>query len=385
MDNQQRELTKLIKGHVEGTLTEAEQQRLAELVRQDTQARKLLEAFEDNEVLTAKLARLDGFRQRADWETILSRYRRKRVGRWATGLGVAATLTIFLLAGWWLVNTPTESGVVADARYGHKNDVLPGGQKAVLTLADGSTMALGDAPLHQQLTDGVALDIGEGAITYKNTEKQADALVYHQLDVPVGGVYELTLADGTRVWVNSNATLRFPVTFAAHERRVSVVGEAFFEVAKDKERPFIVQSKGLEIVAVGTAFNVNSHRKDGSVKAILTEGKIRVSNGQQTQELLPGTGVVATAAGRMDVAPVDIEEALAWKEGYFYFNRKTMGDILDELVRWYGIEVTVKRALPDKQFVGGIKRSETLAPVCALLAEMSGRKFAIDGKKLIVY
>jgi len=384
MDNHQLELTKLIKGHVEGTLTEAEQQRLAELVQQDTQARELLDAFEDKEALTAKLARLDGFVQRADWENIVMRSRRKRTGRWTMGLGAAATLAMFLLAGWWLVNPPTESGVVADTRYGHKNDVLTGGQKAVLTLADGSTMALGDTPLHQQLKDGVALDIAAGAITYEKAETPADELVYHQLDVPVGGVYELTLADGTRVWVNSNATLRFPITFAAHERRVSVAGEAFFEVAKDQNRPFIVEAKDLEIEALGTAFNVNSHRKDGSVKAILTEGKIRVSNGQQTKELLPGTGVVATA-GHMDVSPVDVEEALAWKEGYFYFNQKTMDDILDELARWYGIEVSVKRDLPDKRFVGGIKRSETLAPVCALLTEMSGRKFAIDGKKLIVY
>ncbi|MFB2119701.1 FecR family protein [Parapedobacter sp. 2B3] len=384
MDDQQLELTRLIKGHLEGTLTQAEQQRLAERVQQDAQARELLETFEDNGTLTAKLARLDGFAQRADWETVLARRRRKRLRSWTAGFGAAATLVMFLLAGWWLVDAPTESGVVADVRYGHKNDVLPGGQKAVLTLADGTTLALGDAPLHQQLADGVALDIGAGAITYRKTEVPTEELVYHQLDVPVGGVYELTLADGTRVWVNSNATLRFPVAFAAHERRVSVVGEAFFEVAKDKERPFIVEAKDLEIEALGTAFNVNSHRKDGSVKAILTEGKIRVSNGQQTKELLAGTGVVA-AAGHMDVSPVEIEEALAWKDGYFYFNQKTMDEILDELARWYGVDVSVKKTLPDKRFVGGIKRSETLAPVCALLAEMSGREFSIDGKKLIVY
>src|SRR5690606_17654614 len=122
-------------------------------------------------------------------------------------------------------------------------------------------------------------------------------------------------------------------------------------------RPFIVEAKDLEIEALGTAFNVNSHRKDGSVKAILTEGKIRVSNGQQSKELLPGTGVVA-AVERMDVSPVDIEEALAWKEGYFYFNQKTMDEILDELARWYGIEVSVKKELPENRYIGGIKRSE---------------------------
>lgn len=384
MDDQQLELTRLIKGYVDGTLSELERQRLATLVSQHTQARDLLDAFQDTVTLTAKLERLDSFQQHADWKAVIAKQRRKRVWRWTAGLGTAATIGAFLLMGWWLVNAPVEPGVVADARYGYKNDVLPGGQKAVLTLADGSTMSLGDAPLHQQLTDGVALDIGAGAIIYKKTEAAAEELLYHQLDVPVGGMYELTLADGTRVWINSNATLRFPVAFAAHERRVSVLGEAFFEVAKDRGRPFIVEAKDLEIEALGTAFNVNSHRKDGSVKAILTEGKIRVSNGQQTKELLPGTGVVA-AVGRMDVSPVDIEEALAWKEGYFYFNQKTMDEILDELARWYGIEVSVKKELPENRYIGGIKRSETLAPVCALLTEMSGREFSIDGKKLIIY
>ena len=384
MDDQQLELTRLIKGHIDGTLTDAERRHLITLVDQDTQARELFDAFQDTDALAARLARLDRFQQRADWEAVTARQLRRLTRRWTAGLGAAATIGMFLLMGWWLINAPTEPGVVADTKYGHKNDVLPGKQQALLTLADGSTMALGNAPAHRELKDGVALDIGTGAIAYKNTEKQAESLVYHQLDVPVGGVYELTLADGTRVWVNSNATLRFPVTFAAHERRVSVVGEAFFEVAKDKERPFIVEAKNLEIVALGTAFNVNSHRKDGSVKTILTEGKIRVSNGQIIKDLLPGMGVVA-AAGRMEVVAVDVEEALAWKEGYFYFNQKTMDEILDELARWYGVDVSVKKPLPDKQYVGGIKRSETLAPVCALLTEMSGRKFSIDGKKLIVY
>lgn len=105
----------------------------------------------------------------------------------------------------------------------------------------------------------------------------------------------------------------------------------------------------------------------------------------ETQELLSGTCVVATAVGRIDVSPVDMDEALTWKDGYSYFNQKTMDDILDEQALWFGVEVRVKRILPDKQYVGGIKRSETLAPVGALLAEMSGRKFTIAEKKLIVY
>lgn len=382
MDDQQLELTRLIKGHVRGTLTEAEQRHLTTLAHQNPQVRELLDAFQDPDALNAELARLNAFQQHADWHTILARRQRKLTRRWAIGLGTAATIGVFLLIGLWLSYT-IDFGMVADPNYSQGNDVLPGEQKATLTLADGSMIALSNTTAHQQIKDGALLDIGEGSVTYKNNEPPASALVYHQLDVPIGGVYELTLVDGTRVWINSSATLRFPVAFASHERRVTVVGEAFFEVAEDKERPFIVQAKNLEIEALGTAFNVNSHRKDGSVKAILTTGKIRVSDGQHSEVMLPGTGVVLSNSG-MDIATADIEEALAWKEGYFYFNQKSMEEILAEMARWYDVDVHIKNPLADKKYVGGIKRSSTLAAVCKLLTELSGNEFSIEGKKMIV-
>jgi len=385
MDVQQYELTKLIECYVNGTLTEAEQYRLTVLAGQDAQVRQLLEAFQTPDVLTSGLERLDEYQQRANWDKVLEKQQRRcRNKRFALGIRTAAAIGAFLLLGWWLIDHSTEPGVIADTKYGHRNDVLPGESKAILTLADGSTLTLGGLSDVQETEAGVTLNIKDGALTYASTELKASEPVYHQLDVPVGGVYELTLVDGTRVWVNSEASLRFPILFPADERRVSIEGEAFFEVAQDERRPFVVDVKGLEIRALGTAFNVNSHRKDGSVKTILTEGKIRVSNGSRSEELLPGTAVVVSGED-MEVSIVDPEEALAWKDGYFYFNQKTINEILDELARWYGIEVSVTKPLTDKRYIGGIKRSSTLAAVCALLSEMSGRQFSIKGKRLTVH
>lgn len=385
MDSRQHDLTRLIAGHLQGTLTPDEENRLQARLAADDHARELLAGFLDPEALAGGLARLDDFQRTAEWQTVLAKRaqrRRNRYWRWA--VGTAATLALTVMAGWWVLQSKGTAGVIDDHRYGQQNDVLPGGQKATLTLADGSRLDLAQATAGARVDGEASFVVSRGALDYAHGNGAAQHAKNHLLDVPIGGVYELTLADGTHVWVNSDSRLEFPTTFANDERRVSVVGEAFFEIAKDPFRPFVVQTTGMEIEALGTAFNVNTHRKAGSAKAILTEGRIRVSNGTHREELTPGQSVVSTSGG-LAIARVDIEEALAWKEGYFYFNNKSIAEIVDELALWYGLEVDMQLPSSRKEYVGGIKRSSTLAAVCALLHDLSGNQFRIAGKKLLVH
>ncbi len=385
MDTTQQDLTRLIAGHLQGTLTPEESDRLQRYIETDDRARGLLESFRDPAFVASGLTRLADFQHAADWDAVLARRgRRRRGAHWRWAIGTAATLALAVMIGWWMFQGPRRDGVIDDHRYGQQNDVLPGGRKATLTLADGSALELGHVAEGERMDGDASFVVSQGGLDYTGGNESARHVANHRLQVPVGGTYALTLADGTRVWVNSDSWLEFPTAFAANQRRVSMVGEAFFEIAEDAARPFVVQTTGMEIEALGTAFNVNTHLKAGSAKAILTEGKIRVSDGTDIRELTPGHSAVSTPGG-LAVAPVDIEEALAWKDGYFYFNDKSMAEIVDELARWYGVTVDMQVPPSTKTYVGGIKRSSTLAAVCALLADVSDKQFTIAGKELVVH
>lgn len=385
MDPIQFELARLIAGYVQGTLSEADEARLNALAARDPSVRDLMDIYDDDGMIADRLTELAQIPRAADWEQILQKYSRRRAKRYRFNwMGMAAAALIFVLLGWWAIKPAGDPGIIQDKAYGQKNDVLPGGNKALLTLTDGQQLILEGQ--HKQITDGAAvMDLKGGVLAYRHRNREASQANQqpHQLIVPKGGTYTLVLEDGTKVWINANSTLKFPATFDHHERRVHVNGEAYFEVAKDAARPFIVEAAHLEIEAVGTAFNVNSYRSPGYVKAILTEGKIKVDNGRQQRIMTAGNAVEASAAD-MKVSAADLEEALAWRDGYFYFDRKAMGEILDEVARWYDVELTIKTNIDDKKYIGGIKRSATLGGVCALLTDLSGLQFEIQGREVTV-
>ncbi len=384
MDKDHMELARLVLAHVKGTLNEADAALLKAWASREPFVRELLREYEDDGVTAEKLVALDAIPQAADWETVLSKSRlrrRKTMLRIWTGMAAA----VLVLAGVaWLMTWPTvDETTIADTRYGHKNDVLPGGDKAVLTLSNGKKVVLTDRESGQLEDASSTIDLQAGRLVYHDGASRTHEMVKHQVAVPVGGTYQLVLSDGTNVWVNADSELDFPTVFAAHERRVRIRGEAYFEVAKDAKRPFIVEIGKLEITALGTSFNVNSHARSEQVKTILTEGKINVSNGKREQLLQPGYALVSHADD-MRVEVADLEEALAWKEGYFYFNHKNLEEILDEVARWYGVEVVSNQAWDSKKYIGSIKRSATLGGVCAMLSDLSSKHFSIEGKKLII-
>ncbi|WP_257669903.1 FecR domain-containing protein [Parapedobacter tibetensis] len=385
MDNTYLELARLISEYVQGTLSEADEAELNDWALRDPFVRQLMETYSDDRTVDEGLSALAQIPKAADWGHILQKYheRRSRKNRFKW-IGLAAAVLVFAVLGWWAIQSVQQTGIIQDKVYGHKNDVLPGNQKAILTLSDGKRVVLAEEQQEQMVDASAVIKIQDGALTYQHDDARgSQTSVSHQLFVPKGGTYKLVLDDGTKVWVNANSTLDFPATFDSHERRIRMDGEAYFEVAKDSKRPFIVETDHLEVEALGTAFNINSHRKKGYVKTILTEGKIKVSNDNEQRIVLSGTEVVSSAQS-MRVSAADLEEALAWRDGYFYFNKKTLREILDEVARWYDVELVVKANIGDKKYIGGIKRSATLGGVCALLQDLSGTQFDIQGRKLIV-
>lgn len=385
-NNDHTELVQLIAKYAQGILTAAEEERLRRWAADDELVSQLMDSYApDNPAVARRMVGLESIPKSRDWEEIKRRYRarRRQLRSWVMASGAAAAVLVALVT-WFFMPPIRSDGVVADHVYGHVNDISPGGSRATLTLSDGKQVDLGKNAttlLHDQ---SVTINLKEDLLAYNEDEAASlptDA--YHQLSVPVRGTYHLILADGTQVWLNAASKLRFPVSFNGMDREVILEGEAYFDVAKNQGKSFTVVVNGSRIEALGTAFNVNGRSPGNAVKTILTEGKIRVSSDAGERVITPGYAVISNAKG-MQVLPADVEEALAWKDGYFYFNKGQMPEILQEIARWYGVEIDDSVAWGDKRYIGGIKRTVTLGAVCELLARLTGREYIIAGKKLTV-
>ncbi|HAF33615.1 MAG TPA: iron dicitrate transport regulator FecR [Sphingobacterium sp.] len=270
--------------------------------------------------------------------------------------------------------------------------VKPGGNSATLRLANGTLLEL------DKQASGIVM--GE-SITYENGKSIAAAALDKQgmaadpskvvleLATPLGGIYQVTLPDGTKVWLNAGSSLKYPMSFAKNERRVRLEGEAFFEVTKDSARPFKVLSKGQEIEVLGTAFNVNSYPDNTVIKTTLVNGKVKLSNHKRYSEaiyLLPGQQSTNTNNGKIQLANVDTAPFTAWKEGLFYFDETPLSDALQQIGRWYNVEVKYKGEVPQTHFYGRIKRSKPLRDVLDVLEE-GGLRFELSksDEKNILY
>ncbi len=283
------------------------------------------------------------------------------------------------------------------SRYGEKerlavvaiqeNDVLPGGNKASLILADGSVVNLSEAGNGQVATQsGIAISkIADGELAYEGrAESPEHAPVQHNtLSVPKGGQFKITLPDGTRAWLNAASTLRFPTQFETDERRVILTGEGYFEVSEDRRRPFFVASGHQVVQVVGTHFNVKAYEGEEETRTTLLEGSVYITRPEKPEKpvrLLPGQQAITAAEGIRTVS-VDAEQAVAWKNGLFNFQDANLKDVMHQLERWYDVEVDYT-GMPDIEFVGTVPRTAKLSSVLKALELTSNIEFRIDGKKI---
>ncbi len=286
-----------------------------------------------------------------------------------------------------------------------ENDVAPGGNKAILTLADGTVVSLDDAK-DGKIAEATGINIrktADGQVVYEtSTANDAGALAkeqtlikYNQISTPRGGQYQVILPDGTKVWLNAASSLRYPIQFAAQERHVELTGEAYFEVNKqqsvDGNRiPFIVSTPSQTVEVLGTHFNINSYEDESAVKTTLIEGSVRVSPKTQGMTRTINDGILLKPdqqaeliGNELQVKKVNTEEIIAWKNGYFSFDHADLETVMRQLSRWYDVDVVYAGEIPGGTYSGKVYRDMTISKVLEVLA-YAQIDFKIEGKKMII-
>ena len=299
----------------------------------------------------------------------------------------ASVIALILLTTFLFVGKNGTNGIVkANVNEHHfKDDVSPGGDKATLILADGSTIVLDDAQNGTLAQQGNSKVIKfDGKLSYNLTNKNTKEVVYNTISTPKGGQYQLELSDGSLVWLNATSSIHFPTSFVKKERRVEIKGEAYFEIAENRDKPFIVTVNNAEVQVLGTHFNINAYNDEDDVKTTLLEGAVKFVNGANINILKPGQQSQLTKNGSVNVvSDVDVDEVIAWKNGLFDFENAGIETVMRQLSRWYDVEIEYN-GKTDDLFIAEMRRNIKLSDVLKAL-ELTGKvRFEIQGKKIIV-
>lgn len=265
-------------------------------------------------------------------------------------------------------------------------EIEPGRSRAVLILSSGETVGLDGEGRRLTEVNGVAIVVdSSGKVNYTGRDAGGTEVLYNTVVTPRGGEYSVVLSDGTRVWLNAESELRYPVAFGQGRRTVELKGEAYFEVAKDARAPFLVMAGRAEVKVYGTGFNVNCYRSD-RVETVLVEGSVGMSQGGGEVKLRPGQmGCTSLASDRITVEDVDVSSYVAWKEGYFAFENESLEDIMESLVRWYDIEVFYARDdAREERLYGHMKRYRDIGSLLHYFEQISDLRFEVKGNTVTV-
>lgn len=307
---------------------------------------------------------------------------------WAK-IAAAACIVLAMAMGGYSLTKKLQPKQMAQSQL--KDDVAPGGNKAVLTLANGQTIILDSTHTGQLANQGSSkvTKVNNGLIAYKTGTSAGSApaaLQYNTLTVPRGGQYQLILPDGTKVWLNAASSIRFPATFTGKERRVFITGEVYMEVAKEMNRPFIVVTRHSDITVLGTHFNVMAYDNEPGVNTTLLEGSVKISlpGVKQSIVIRPGEEAsVNNTSSEIAVKKVDADNAVAWIHGLLSLNDCTVQEFMDKLSRWYNVDIQYAGKVPVKKFGGMINRNAQLSDVLSALS-VAGIHTRVEDKKIIV-
>lgn len=302
----------------------------------------------------------------------------------------AAAIVILFVSGisFWIFNKEKnkEKTLASVVRTMKGQAILPGGNHAILTMGDGSTIVL-DSVQNGNIQGGIAtINKQNGLLVYNGStpSKAGVPVTYNTLTTPRGGQYQLVLPDGSKVWLNASSSLRFPVAFTGKTREVQLTGEAYFEVAKNKEKPFHVNVDRMQVEVLGTHFNVNAYADEGDIKTSLLEGSVKIIKGNSSGLLKPGQqGVLEKNDNKLKIKNMNMDQVIAWKNGLFQFDRADITTIMREIGRWYDVDIVYAGKVPLRSFEGKISRDAQLSDVLKIL-QLSGVKFTVQGKEIIV-
>ena len=304
---------------------------------------------------------------------------------WKRYLTIAASVVILLFAGWWGFRHVDKNTEFPAEVFAKIEPITP---RAVLVLSSGIQIYL--LLSVEQITEqnGMIVEVdSSGEIRYQRTDLQSEEIIYNKVIVPRAGEYSLRLSDGTRVWLNSESELRYPVDFVGPERKVFLKGEAYFQVAKDATKPFRVMVNDMQVEALGTEFNINAYRDDDCLRTTLAEGKVRVSYPDTRQECILVAGEQAVLKeGVITTGQVNVDDIIAWKKGRFVFSDMSLEAIAHQLERWYDVEIRFDDVVAKYyRFTGVMKRYNELEQVLELIEETTNVRFKVEGRQVKVF
>lgn len=404
-------LLRLLLGELTGENSESEKTQLQHWLKESPENETLYKELQEEVRLQQLYQEQQQFQATTGLERISKRMNVAKISIFRRWLPYAAAVVLVVLVGVWIY----VGNEIADRRpangqgkpnAAHVVDIQPGSNRATLTLADGSTVDLSEA--QSGIIAGDKITYLDGSTVFgeqvnKSTREQGhdglrteeSASQAHkftgslQLTTPKGGTYQITLPDGSKVWLNAGTTLKYPSRFSSEERVVELSGEAYFEVAKAQNWPFRVVGKNQVVDVLGTAFNITAYPDETETTTTLVEGRVKVVVDGITASILnPGDQSTLRKDG-IAIKAVDVSSAVAWRNGRFAFDNKTFSQIMNELARWYNLDIVYKNGIPQEELVGDAFRNQNLGLVLRVLdaveidyrLDVANRKLIISGKK----
>ncbi len=302
-------------------------------------------------------------------------------------LRIAAAILLFATATVsYIVYSKTSKPQVTAETKPVIQDIAPGGDKAILQLADGSTIILENDSNDSIVKQGNANVLKKnGLLAYNALSGNSTETLFNTVTTPRGGQYQLILADGSKVWLNAASSIRFPTVFAGKQRKIELTGEAYFEVTRNTSMPFIVVVDGKsEVEVLGTHFNINSYADEATVNTTLLEGSVNIKSNGESKIITPGQQVQINSKGQIALnKEPDMEQVMAWKDGLFNFKGESIENVMRQLARWYDFSVQYEESVTEKFYVK-VNRNTNISNIFKILETTGGVHFKIEGKKITV-
>ena len=380
-------IVRLLQLYLLGNITEEERQELEDWCEEAPRNRKLFEQICQEDLFSKERYVYEKIHDTKAFSVFEKRVRKvssRSIGNWWKYAAVLL-FPILVVGSWKLMHETEQVSIVASSVA----PIQPGCSQAVLVLDDGRKVFL------KEEEEGVISEDKEITVTgekdrlvYTSSEgKNVDEIRFNELEVPRGGEYKVRLADGTLVYLNSATRMKYPVKFDEKERKVYLSGEAYFEVAKDPERPFFVEMEGVEVRVYGTSFNVNTHQK-GNIQTVLVKGSIGVKVLSSGMESVIRPGQMAEfkqGNTKVDVKDVNVAVYTDWKDGIFRFENQRLEDILTVLSNWYDVDVFYQTpSVKELHFSGYMERYKDVSVILEAITLSTGVTFSIQGKTIIV-
>ena len=380
------EIARIIQKSLKGKLSESEERQLSGWRKVSDENERAFQRMISEDFYTIGMEKLEMYDSRVAYGRFLQKkYQQRRKRRFLINMArVAAVALPFVIALVLYVGLNREEEQMV--RPSLASNILPGTSKAVLTLANGQMIPLGkEATDSTIITDGTQISASGSGVTYASGV-ESESVVYNKLEIPRGGEFCLTLSDGTRVWLNSETSIQYPVAFGAKERRVFVQGEAYFEVAKDAKKPFTVQFMSSSVTVLGTSFNIRAYPEEKRSQTTLAEGSVRIYSPGSSMLLKPGEQAeVSALSGEMVKQEVEVKNFTSWKDGRFVFEQQPLEDIMRTLERWYDIRVIFKDEGAKRiSLSGNLKRYGDFSQVMKMLQMTGDVRFELHGNDVYI-